>query len=233
VTTGAEQTCAHCGSPLRANAPFCNACEQAVPNRPAQARPTSTNSAPFQQVPQPAPASGGQVVAAARGVRCAGYLLDVAAMLSPALPLAVAAVILQVPEVVYIVVPVAFIAAWIWMSLWRGLTGMTFGTAMLGLRAIRASDHRPPGFGAVALRGLIFAATAGLAGVTVMADQSPRDGVHDRLSGITLIDIALGANPLGLRQHTALRKTLDRSLRKVNSPVPTGAAAQPYGTGRL
>jgi hypothetical protein len=232
--TEVEPTCIHCGSPLRANAPFCDACGHAIPNRPTHSARSTSNLHAAQPIssPQPAPGGGGHIVAAGRGVRCCSYLLDLAALLSPALPLAIAAVILQVSEVIYIVVPVAFIAAWIWMSLWRGLTGMSFGTGMLGLRTIRASDHRAPGFGAVVVRGLVFADTAGLAALPVVTGQTPQDGVHDRLSGITLIDITLGANPLGPRQQTALRKTLDRSLRKVSSPVPIGAAAQPYGTGR-
>jgi hypothetical protein len=234
VVTGVETTCTHCGSPLRANAPFCNACGQAVTNRPTHSARSTSSLPAAQQIspPQPTLTTSSQIVAAGRGVRCCSYLLDLAALLSPALPLAIAAVILQVSEVIYIVVPVAFIAAWIWMSLWRGLTGMSFGTGMLGLRTISASDHRAPGFGPVMVRGLIFAGTAALAALPVVAGQTPQDGMHDRLSGITLIDIARGANPLGPRQQTALRKTLDRSLRKVSSPVPVGAATHPYGTGQ-
>jgi hypothetical protein len=232
--SSAAPTCAHCGSTLRANAPFCNACGQAVPNRPAPSPRNIANLSIPQQIssPQSSPVGVDQIVAAGRGVRCCSFLLDAAAMLSPALPLAVAAVILQVADVIYIAVPVAYVAAWIWLSLWRGMTGMSLGTGMLGLRTIRASDRRAPGFGAVVVRGLIFAGTAGVAALPVVTGQTPQDGLHDRLSGITLIDITLGANPLGPRQRTTLRKTLDRSLRKVGSPVPVGTAAQPYGTGR-
>jgi hypothetical protein len=144
-------------------------------------------------------------------------------MLSPAFPIAIAATILGLVDVIYIVVPVAFVAVSVWMSLWRSLTGMTFGTATLGLRTVRTADKRPPGFAAVALRSLIFAGTGGLAALPVLADGGPQRGLHDRVAGVSVIDISLGANPFGQRQQTTLRRTLDRGLRKVNSPVPVGA----------
>ncbi|GAY17818.1 hypothetical protein MSZK_45440 [Mycobacterium sp. shizuoka-1] len=207
---------------MRANAPFCSACGQSVPNRPANL--VTTTTAPQQPFPtQPTmPVVSDQIVGAGRGVRCCSHLLDVAAMLSPAFPIAIAATVLGVVDVIYIVVPVSFVAISVWMSLWRGLTGMTFGTATLGLRTVRTADNRPPGFAAAGLRSLVFAATGGLAALPVLATEAPRRGLHDRATGISVIDISLGANPFGQRQQTALRRTLDRSLRKVSSPVPVG-----------
>lgn len=224
VTGTADAPCSHCGSTLRANAPFCSACGQAVPNRPTHL-PGSTNTATQQHVPaQPiAPVGADQIVEAARGVRCCSHLLDIAAMLSPAFPIAITATILGLVDVIYIVVPVSFVAISVWMSLWRGLTGMTFGTATLGLRTVRAADNSPPGFAAVALRSVVFAGTAGLAGLPILTSPSPQRGTHDRISGTSVIDISLGANPFGQRQQTALRRTLDRGLRKVSSPVPVAA----------
>ncbi|MFC6126523.1 RDD family protein [Mycolicibacterium llatzerense] len=157
-----------------------------------------------------------------RGVRCCSFLLDLAIIVSPALPLAVAGAILGVREVVLIVVPVACVAVWLWVSIWQGYTGLTFGKAMLGLRLIRAADRKPPGFAAGAMRSLIFAGTLGFAALPVLASATPRDGRHDKASGLTLIDVTVGHNPLGARQQTALRRTIDRSLNKIQSPVPVG-----------
>ncbi|SBS75488.1 RDD domain containing protein [uncultured Mycobacterium sp.] len=224
MTGTADLPCSHCGSILRPNAPFCAACGQAVPNRPTHLL-SNTNTATQQHVPAQSTGSfaSDQVVEAGRGVRCCSHLLDVAAMLSPAFPIAIAATILGLVDVIYIVVPIAFVAVSVWMSLWRSLTGMTFGTATLGLRTVRTADNKPPGFAAVALRSLVFTGTAGLAALPVLTGPAPRQGLHDRVVGISVIDISLGANPFGQRQQTPLRRTLDRGLRKVSSPVPVGA----------
>jgi RDD family len=215
--TSISAACVHCGSPLRANTPFCTACGGVVTDRqivtPATPAPTV--------VPQSdiaSPPTG--LVGVRRGVRCTAYALDLAAMTSPALPLAMTAAIFKLAAVAYVVTPVAFLAAWMWMSIWQGLTGMSFGKAMLGLRAIRLADQRPPSFSATVLRGVLFAGTAGLAALPVLSDSAPCDGWHDRLSGITLIDIGMGDNPLGPRQQTALRRQIDRSLKVVRSPIP-------------
>jgi uncharacterized RDD family membrane protein YckC len=166
-----------------------------------------------------------------RGVRGCACLLDLAALISPALPLTIVAAILGVAEVVYVVIPVAFLVGWAWMALWQSLTGMSFGKSMLGIRSVRASDLHAPSLVAVMARSLIFLGTLGLAGLPVVTSSGPRDGLHDRLSGIALIDITLGFNPFGASQQTALRKTIDRSLRSVSSPIPIGPGVQPHGTG--
>lgn len=211
--------CVHCGSTLRANAPFCSLCGQAVTNR----RPVA---APPPVTPEPAASVSDQVVGARRGVRCCCYLLDLAVMLSPALPLAIAGALLGVAEVVYIVVPIAFVAVWVWMQIWQGFTGMTFGKAMLGLRLVRTVDHQAPGFPATLTRSGIFGATAGLAAMPVITSALPCEGVHDRMSGLTMIDTTLGANPLGPRPTTVLRRSTGRGLNKVQSPVPLGASGR-------
>jgi uncharacterized RDD family membrane protein YckC len=169
-----------------------------------------------------------QLVGAGRAVRICAFLLDLTVLLSPALPFTLAAALLGVPEVVYVVIPVAAVAGWTWMSLWQGLTGKSFGKSMVGLRTISAQQPAAAGLAAVLARGVVFAGTFGTAALPVLLGGRPRDGLHERLSGTTLIDITLGANPFGVRQQTALRKTLDRSLRRVSSPVPTGASP---GTG--
>lgn len=213
---GAGDTCTQCGSRLRANAPYCGSCGHAVTGRvltapvPAASQPAAPLAAP----------TVGRTVGAGRGVRCCAFLMDLAAMLSPALPLAIAGAILAVAEVVYVVVPVAFVAVWLWMQIWQGFTGMTFGKAMLGLRLVDAGDHRPPGLPATLARSALFVLTGGLAALPVLTHQDPADGLHDRLSGLTVVDVSRGANPLGPRPQVTLRTAADRGLRRVQSPVP-------------
>jgi uncharacterized RDD family membrane protein YckC len=147
-------------------------------------------------------------------------------MISPAMPLSTAGALLGVAEVVYIVVPVAFVAVWMWMQIWQGLTGTTFGKAMLGLRLVRAADHQPPGVGASVRRSLTFVATLGLAGLPVLLSPGIQAGWHDQISGLTVLDVATGANPLGQRQETTLRRHPDRGLNRVHSPIPVVASRQ-------
>lgn len=210
--------CCRCGSGLRANAPFCGSCGQAVLDRRyRQAEPVGAPqlAAWASQPPDP-----DRIVGARRGVRCACYLLDLAVMLSPVLPLAVTAAVLGVAEVVYVVVPIAFVAVWVWMQIWQGYTGMTFGRSMLGLRLVRVGDHQPPGLPMCAGRGGIFAATAGLAALPVIVSDVPHDGLHDRLTGLTVIDTVQGVDPLGRKQQPVFRRSPDRGLNKVAGPLP-------------
>lgn len=234
--SGPAAACAHCGSPVRANAPFCGACGQAIATRQVATPGRATKlPAPLPDSPPTSDAAPtSRVIGADRRVRYAACLLDVAVLASPAVPLALIAAVLSVAAVVYVVTPAAVLAAWLWTVTWQGLTGQTFGKAMLGLRVVRAADHRPPGFTRGALRGLLFALSAGLAALPVAANAAPRDGWHDRLSGISVIDISIGANPLGPRQRTALRARIDRGLKQVNSPIPKpGAYVSPhFTTGR-
>ena len=167
--TSIGATCVHCGSPLRENTPFCTACGRPVADRQIPV-PTAGGHAAAPQHDVSAPPAN--IVGVGRGVRCTAYALDLAVMTSPALPLAMTAVVLNVAAVAYVVTPVAFLAGWTWMSIWQGLTGMSFGKAMLGLRAIRPVDDRPPPFLATVLRGVIFAGTAGLAALPVLAGCS-------------------------------------------------------------
>ncbi|WP_167103412.1 RDD family protein [Mycobacterium sp. DL592] len=223
--TGTEAACAQCGSTVRANAPYCAACGAVITNRqPHQSVSYSatapTAAAAHTSITAPVPAAAPVVVDAGGGVRCCAMLLDLAVMVSPALPLTAAAAVLACAEVVYVVVPVAVVAVWLWMQIWQGFTGLTFGKAMLGLRLIRTRDQRPPGFITCMLRSGIFAATAGVAALPVVTGSTLQDGWHDRLSGLGVIDVTLGANPLGAPQQTTLRATTHRGLNKVASPVP-------------
>ncbi|MBN3458846.1 RDD family protein [Mycobacterium sp. DSM 3803] len=217
--------CRHCGTALRPNAPFCGSCGQAVVNRQyQQPHPTGTRGSVV-VLPSSAPAPN-RIVGAGRGVRCACYLMDVAVMLSPALPLGIAGAILGVAEVVYIVVPVAFVAVWVWMQIWQGYTGMTFGKSMLGARLIRVADNKAPGLAACITRGGIFGATAGLAALPVVVSQVPHDGLHDRLTGVTVIDVVQGANPLGAKRDAVFRRAPDRGLNKVAAPLPVNTSGR-------
>jgi RDD family len=171
---------------------------------------------------------GDQIVLAGREVRCCCYLLDLAVTVSPVASFAAIAAILDVPGVLYVVTPVAVVAVWAWLQLWQGLTGLSPGKAVLGLRAVRGADHRPPGLLASSGRSLIFGFTAGLAALPVLTSAIPR-GRHDQVTGTDLIDVTVGANPLDARGQTALRRTIDRSFTrftKIQSPVQMSGAAQ-------
>lgn len=209
-----DSLCAHCGTPLRANAPFCSACGKPVTNRQQVLQKTPPVVLP---PVQSAPAG---VERAGRGVRCACGLLDLAAMLSPTLPLAIAAAILGVGEVVYVVAPVAFAAVWLWMQIWQGYTGMSFGKAMLGLRLVTAVGHNVPHVAATLTRAGVFAGTAGFAALPVLASAVPADGMHDRVSALAVIDVVRGANPLGAQPMAVLRRSAGSApgLNKVQSP---------------
>lgn len=210
-------TCVRCGSPLRVNAAFCSLCGQTVTDRvlhidsPRQPEPV--------QVPQTVPDD--RLADAGRGLRCGSFLIDLAAMLSPALPLAIAGAILGVPEVIYIVVPVAFVSVWLWMQIWQGLTGKTLGKAMLGLRVVSAADLRVPGLAATLRRSCFFIITGGIAGLPVVLGGAPNDGLHDRISGLMVIDVAKGANPIGPSQQAPLRRSVERGVNQVRSPIST------------
>lgn len=147
-------------------------------------------------------------------------------MLSPALPLATAAAILGVAEIVYLVVPIAFVAVWVWMQIWQSYTGMTFGKSMLGLKLVRAGGNRAPGLAACLTRSGLFGATAGLAALPVVLSATPQDGLHDRLSGLIMIDTVKGINPLGKQQDPVLRRYADRGLNKVAAPLPTNQSGR-------
>lgn len=146
-------------------------------------------------------------------------------MASPALPLSIAAAALGKAGLVYVVLPVAFAAIWVFMQTWQGLTGTTFGKAVLGLRLVRVDGRGRPGVAMAMLRSVFFGATLGLAGLPMRPDTYGRAGAHDRLTGLGVIDATLGANPLGSRpQRTLRRATADRSLHRVHSPVPVPKA---------
>lgn len=217
--------CRQCGTLLRPNAPFCGSCGQAVPNRQYQ-QPTLPSRPVVVLPPQVQVQAPDQIVGAGRGVRCASYLMDIAVMLSPALPLSIAAAILGVAEIVYLVVPIAFVAVWAWMQMWQGYTGMTFGKSMLGLRLVRVTDFKPLGLAACITRGGVFGATLGAAALPVVLSAMPQDGLHDTLVGATVIDVVQGANPLGKKQDPVFRKSPDRGLNKVAAPLPVNASGR-------
>lgn len=168
--SGATYACPHCGFDTPADGEFCTMCGRALP-----------------------PVDPSVYQPAGRVVRCSAFLLDLAAMLSPALPLAVIAALLGVAAVVYLVVPVGFVAIWAWMQIWQSLSGSTFGKSILGLRLVRAADFRPPGLAATLGRSLIFLLTVGVAGLPVLRGAP---GWHDRLTGLTVLDVLNGADPV-------------------------------------
>lgn len=175
----APQRCSRCGAGFAADDPYCPSCG---------ADPVTTRL--------PAPTT--DVRYAGRSVRCAAYLMDVAVMIVPAFPLSIAGILLGVSAVITVVVPLAFLAVWLWLQICLALTGQSLGKSMLGLRLVNL-DHRPPGFGPTVLRSLVFVATLGLAAL-------PLPGLHDRVSGLRVIDVAAGANPLGPPTRAKLRR---------------------------
>lgn len=218
--------CPQCGSHLPPHTRYCGACGHAVSSRgpaPRDQGPTAPSQAVLAETIR-RPAEPTAVEQAGGKVRCASFLLDLAVMISPAMPLSTAGAVLGVAEVIYVVVPVAFVAVWLWQQVWQGLTGTTFGKAVLGLRLVRAADHRPPGVGATLLRSVLFAITLGLSGLPVLLHAQPRAGWHDRVSGLTVLDVTTGANPLGRRPQTTLRRSVDRTLQRVHAPVPVPAS---------
>lgn len=226
----ATVACPQCGSPIAAAARFCSICGHTQATRagsqyPTAAAPTAATvvsaTAPTRQV---VPVLPDAMVAAGRGPRCASCLLDMAAMMSPALPLTAAAAVLGVAEVIYVVIPVAFVAVWLWMQIWQALTGISFGKSMLGLRLVRADGLREPGFWATLARSLIFVGTFGAAALPVVLSAQPQLGLHDRLTGLRVLDVTVGANPLGERPATTLRRPADRGLNQVHSPIPVAQA---------
>lgn len=151
------------------------------------------------------------------------FLLDLAAIMSPALPLSVLAFIIGVPRVVHVVIPVAMCAVWLWMQIWQALTGKTFGKAMLGLRVVGSEDNRLPGMQRTLLRSLLFVGTAGLAALPLMTEPARQSGVHDRISGLQVVDVTNRPNPLGPKRPAALRRAPNYGLNTVHSPVPVAA----------
>lgn len=221
---GAGASCPQCGAGLPPSARFCTLCGHILTARTAQlyapaGAPTTVRPAQ----PPSAPDASDAIRPAGAAVRASAFLLDVAAMASPALPLSIAGALLRTPALVYIVVPVAVVAVWAFMQTWQGLSGTTFGKALLGLRLVGADDLQRPGVGRSLLRGAIFALSLGLAALPMKPDARGRAGLHDRLTGLGVLDVTVGANPLGARpQRTLLRRatTSDRGLHRVQSPVP-------------
>lgn len=124
-------------------------------------------------------------------MRLSSSLLDIAAMATPVLPLSIAAAAFGSARLVYVVTPIAFVAVGLWIQIWQGITGASFGKAMMGLRLVRSIDNRPAGVGRVLLRSLVFVATAGAAALPVMRGATSRPGLHDRISGVDVLDETL------------------------------------------
>lgn len=219
---GAESVCAQCGSASALNARFCAACGSTL---------DTVQSAPRSHIPTPPAAltslphaiDSQAVLPAGRGVRASSFLLDLAAMMSPALPLSVLGLVIGVPQVVHVVIPVAVCAVWLWMQVWQALTGKTFGKMMLGLRVVGRADNQLPGMRRTLVRSLLFVGTAGLAALPVMTEPAQRLGVHDRISGLQVVDVTNGPNPLGPRKTAALRRAANYGLNRVHSPIPASA----------
>lgn len=221
---GAGTSCPQCGSGLPPSARFCTLCGHTLTTRSGQlyaAASAPTTARPAQPPSAPDP-SDDAIRPAGAAVRASAFLLDLAVMVSPALPLSIAAASLRTAALVYAVVPVAVVAVWAFIQIWQGLSGTTFGKSLLGLRLVGADDLQRPGVGRTLLRGAIFALSFGLAALPMTPDARGRAGLHDRVTGLGVIDVTVGANPLGARpQRTLLRRAAsDRSLHRVHSPVP-------------
>lgn len=119
-----------------------------------------------------------------------------------------------------------------------GLTGLSPGKALLGLRVVRLRDGRPVGVGHAVIRtallGVLTLPTAGiglaaLAMTAVLDPSGRRRGGHDRMSGAVVVDVRPQAEqdaddelPRQIVNLTALRLA---PVGAAPAPAPAAAAA--------
>ncbi|MCB0928579.1 MAG: RDD family protein [Mycobacterium sp.] len=184
----APRWCEQCGAQLAPDALFCPICGVEAGTRRFIGAP------------------GAGDVPAGRTVRAAAFVMDLAAIAAPIFPLAIAGAVLDVAAVLTVVTPLACAAVWLWMQLWLALMGRSLGKTMLGLRLV-SDDDRLPGLPRTVARSLIFAVTLGAAALPMMTSSTPRDGLHDRLTGLRVLDVVAGDNPLDTHTRAAFRRS--------------------------
>lgn len=210
--------CPECGSGVPDGASFCRVCGQRLASRRGViTQKTVVLASVYDPATEPATA---QVLRARRGVRFSSSTLDVAVMASPALPLSVVAAMVGRAELIYVVMPVAVVSVWLWMQIWQGLTGSSFGKSMLGLRLVGLADNGPAGLARAILRSGFFVATFGLAAVPVIRSSEPQLGLHDRISGTQVLDISTADVPVRKQQRITLRRS--GSVRPDDLPAVPG-----------
>lgn len=209
-------TCSACGTALAPGAPFCGTCGAAVPATVraavvAAAR-TAEESAPARVVAAgaPLPAAPGRRVAAffvdqmlVISVMIATYVIIGAGMAGAPGPgptdVAVFTGLLTVPIAASALVGLAQLVA-------EGRSGATVGNVALGIRTVRVSTTRPPGFGRAVLRRFIES----LGGIVVFGQYlvaassawdrgRNRQGWQDKAAGTTMVTAA----SLGLKRAGA------------------------------
>jgi uncharacterized RDD family membrane protein YckC len=121
----------------------------------------------------------------------------------------------------------------------QGLTGLTPGKALLGLRTVRSGTGGPLGVGRAVLRGLVlWAATLpafglGLATLAWTAVSDPgrqRRGWHDQVSGSIVVDTRPAAPEVEVEEQgprQVVNLTAMRLVPAPPAPEPTPAPAPP------
>lgn len=122
----------------------------------------------------------------------------------------------------------------------HGVKGMTLGKAVTGIRSVNVRTLERPGVGAVLLRFLIVVAAGVvpllgpafiLSSPTFDPDARGR-GLHDKATGIWLVDIRKGLNPYDAKRMRVARKVVkaEPNLGRSSLPslaTPTDPDAQP------
>ncbi|WP_155293361.1 RDD family protein [Rhodococcoides fascians] len=179
----------------------------------------------------PAPQSdlvtpGAQLLPASRGLRVISTVIDCGAVALGPLAFTMLGLALSNGAVALIVGSISAVCTWIWLVVWNGVRGLSFGKAALGLRLADSATTRPAGIAAAAARSLVFLVLPGLCALSTVFDSSGlRRGWHDRVARTAVIDVVKGLNPMGPQVVTTAFRKPDRGTLAVASPVPVGPTA--------
>ncbi|MEU3474376.1 RDD family protein [Rhodococcus sp. NPDC006774] len=216
-----SEVCVRCGSGLSPGAPFCAVCGGAVSNR-AVAPSTLAKAAtsPLQVDPV---SPGARVLPASRGLRVVSTVIDCGAVALGPFAFTMLGLALANGAVALVVGSISAVCTWIWLVVWNGVRGVSFGKAALGLRLADSATTRPAGIAAAAARSLVFLAIPWLCALSTAFDSSGlRRGWHDRVARTAVIDVVKGLNPMGPQVVTTAFRKPDRGTLAVASPVPVG-----------
>ncbi|WP_072804065.1 RDD family protein [Rhodococcoides yunnanense] len=164
-----------------------------------------------------------QLLPASRGLRPVATVIDFGAVAFGPFAFTMLGLALSNSAVAVIVGPLSAVCVWIWLVVWNGVRGLSFGKAALGLRLADSATFRPVGVGRSIARSLVFLSLPGLSALSTFFDSSGlRRGWHDRVARTVVIDVVKGANPIGPQIVTTAFRKPDRGVLAVASPVPVG-----------